>query len=124
MYNSEKIIRGLQIENLMVVDRNVDDKIDEEYLIKLINYMNRTGAKAAKVITKTYKEERRKLHEAEDWYAYENTIMEAIECEKEAEELVVREILEALDIKEDDFTSRMQELYERDEMTAQRLEKA
>ena len=47
--------------------RDDNDQIEEEYLIKLIDYVSRTGSKAVKEIKKNALEERRKLYKINDW---------------------------------------------------------
>ena len=123
VYSSDVILKGLKIENLIEVKRDDLKNFEEEYLLKLLNFISRTQAKATKEVKRNAIEERRKLYRAGDWEDYESMIVEANEYEKSTSELVMREIFEALGFDEFDFISQIDALCE-DEETRGRFEKA
>ena len=80
-YGGTALIEGLKKQKLLIVERDDNEEIKEEYFIKLINYTTKTGVKAAKEMKTKAKEERRKFYKINDWDQYEETVIESNQYE-------------------------------------------
>ena len=99
----------LAAQKLDVVKKN-GEMLEPEYMVKLLNFMTTSAKKRRTAEREAALNQRREHYKTENWDAYRELVQEQFMKENQMSEIVMREVIEHLQISEQSFQMTMQRM--------------
>ena len=101
--DSDKLLKSLEAAGLNKPKQTPQGMLDTKYFLDLLQFVGVTSKEQTKGQRQRNLDNRRKAYKDQDWDEYERIVKDTITQEDQACQLILKEVIEALGISEQEF---------------------